>query len=228
MLDQLTGSPYFPGGLGEFHCPINSFLVFEDGPSQTITLQWASYYDASDQTSLSRIWGGIHPAADDIPGRIMGQTIGNDAHLRAEQYWNGVAPLRGEFRPFGAGCPGSGGTVTIEGVPSAQPVLGSVFEMRVRNLPLNAPQTLLTIASDSFVPGLDLAPLGAPGCTLDINFWLDVPLSASAGRASWSLPMPTIPAWLGVSLYLQVITPDAPANSLGLTTSNAGDMFIGY
>ena len=52
-------------------------------PSQDITLQWATYYDASDETSISRIYGGIHPTADDIPGRLMGQQIGEDAYAKA-------------------------------------------------------------------------------------------------------------------------------------------------
>jgi hypothetical protein len=86
LLTLMTGSPYFPGGLGEFHCPQNEFLVFEDGPSVDITLQWASYYDASDQTSLSRIWGGIHPPADDLPGRVIGETIARDGW----QYAKGI------------------------------------------------------------------------------------------------------------------------------------------
>jgi hypothetical protein len=79
VLTLLTGDPFFPGGMGEFEAPANEFLVFEDGPSVDITLQWATYRDASDQTSLSRIWGGIHPPADDIPGRIIGEEIGVDA-----------------------------------------------------------------------------------------------------------------------------------------------------
>lgn len=76
----LTGSEYFPGGVGEFVAKKNEFLVFEDGPSVDVVLQWATYRDASDQTSLSRIWGGIHPPADDIPGRKMGIEIGIRAY----------------------------------------------------------------------------------------------------------------------------------------------------
>jgi len=52
-------------------------------------LQWATYEDASDQTSLSRIWGGIHPPADDIPGRLIGKQIGIDAFKLAESYFKG-------------------------------------------------------------------------------------------------------------------------------------------
>ncbi len=79
----ITGSPYFPGGLGEFPIYQNEFLEFEQGPSQDLTLQWASYADAADECSLSRIYGGIHPPADDIPGRLMGYEIGPRAFERA-------------------------------------------------------------------------------------------------------------------------------------------------
>ena len=85
ILTKLTGDPFFPGGMGEFEAPMNEFLVFEDGPSVDLTLQWATYRDASDQTSLSRIWGGIHPPADDIPGRLIGVKIANDAFALAEE-----------------------------------------------------------------------------------------------------------------------------------------------
>lgn len=88
LLTAFTGDPYFPGGMGTFHCPKNEFLVFEDGPSVDVTLQWATYRDASDQCSLSRIYGGIHPPMDDIPGRLIGATIGTEALEFAEQYFS--------------------------------------------------------------------------------------------------------------------------------------------
>ena len=64
VLTLFTGDEYFPGGLGEFPASKNEFLVFEDGPSVDVTLQWAKYYDAADECSLSRIYGGIHPTAE--------------------------------------------------------------------------------------------------------------------------------------------------------------------
>lgn len=87
ILTTLTGDPYFPGGVGEFVAPKDEFLVFEEGPSEDITLQWATYRDASDETSLSRIWGGIHPPADDIPGRLIGMKIADDAFTLANEYF---------------------------------------------------------------------------------------------------------------------------------------------
>ena len=84
VLTMLTGDEYFPGGMGVFPVEQNEFLVFEDGPSMSFELQWATYRDASDQTSLSRIWGGIHPPIDDIRGRVMGIEIGTTAFEKAQ------------------------------------------------------------------------------------------------------------------------------------------------
>ncbi|MCJ8320623.1 MAG: vanadium-dependent haloperoxidase [Colwellia sp.] len=89
MLTLLTGSAYFPGGMSGFNVTKNEFLVFEDGPSVDMVLEWATYRDASDQCSLSRIWGGIHPPADDIPGRLIGEKIGKGAYAFAKEYFDG-------------------------------------------------------------------------------------------------------------------------------------------
>ena len=85
-LTALTGSAYFPGGMSDFAVEQDNFLVFERGPSMSLTLQWATYQDASDQCSLSRIWGGIHPPIDDIPGRLIGLKIGKDAFEHAMSF----------------------------------------------------------------------------------------------------------------------------------------------
>ncbi len=87
-LTLLTGDEYFPGGMGEFYIAANSgFLGVEKGPSVDVTLQWATYRDASDQTSLSRIWGGIHPPEDDIPGRTIGAKVGINAFYKSKSYF---------------------------------------------------------------------------------------------------------------------------------------------
>lgn len=90
VMTLLTGDEFFPGGMGTFDIQQDNFLVFEKGPSAPFTLQWATYRDASDQTSLSRIWGGIHPPIDDIRGRIIGIQVGIDAFNKATNYFNGT------------------------------------------------------------------------------------------------------------------------------------------
>ncbi|MDA0946015.1 MAG: vanadium-dependent haloperoxidase [Bacteroidetes bacterium] len=74
LLATMTGSPFFPGGMGSFSFD-PSYLNFDVGPSESFDLQWATYKDAADQSGLSRIWGGIHPPVDDIRGRIIGDNI---------------------------------------------------------------------------------------------------------------------------------------------------------
>lgn len=92
IMTLMTGDAYFPGGMGEFNAEQNEYLVFEDGPSEDVVLQWATYRDASDQCSLSRIWGGIHPPCDDIPGRFIGFEIGHDAFAFAESIMDTKGP----------------------------------------------------------------------------------------------------------------------------------------
>ena len=61
----------------------------EAGPTQPVTLQWASYYDAADQVGLSRIWGGIHPPVDDFAGRRVGSQVGKSAWELARKFFDG-------------------------------------------------------------------------------------------------------------------------------------------
>ncbi|MEL7146163.1 MAG: T9SS type A sorting domain-containing protein, partial [Bacteroidota bacterium] len=93
LMTLITGDEYFPGGVGEFTAEKDNFLVFERGPSEDLVLQWATYRDASDQCSLSRIWGGIHPPADDINGRLMGQEAGVAAFTLADRFFVGDTQL---------------------------------------------------------------------------------------------------------------------------------------
>ncbi|MFO1460475.1 MAG: vanadium-dependent haloperoxidase [Verrucomicrobiota bacterium] len=85
-LTGITGTKWFPGGLGTYRLPT---LVNEAGPTQPVTLQWATFYDAADQVGLSRIWGGIHPPADDFAGRRVGAEVGKTAWALVQKYFDG-------------------------------------------------------------------------------------------------------------------------------------------
>ncbi len=101
VLAGLTGSAYFPGGLARYRVgPGEAFkLDFEHGPSEPVELQWATYYDAADEAGLSRVYGGIHPSYDDLPGRIIGSAAGLEALDKAlSMYGPGGEPGPGEPR----------------------------------------------------------------------------------------------------------------------------------
>ena len=86
VMAAFTGSEFFPGGLGEWTIGAGS-LEFEAGPDTDVTLQWATYADASDQAGISRLYGGIHVRADDFAGRLMGAEIGRAAWERARHFF---------------------------------------------------------------------------------------------------------------------------------------------
>lgn len=106
VLAAFTGSPFFPVGLGTHEIPAGMFLSFESGPSQSMQLQWATYFDAADQAGLARQWGGIHPSADDLPGRKVGAQCGRGAWALARQYFDGSVartPSMLEVKPLNSG-----------------------------------------------------------------------------------------------------------------------------
>ena len=106
VMSAITGSPFFPGGIATFTAVSNSFLTFERGPSQTIQLQWGTYFDAADQAGLSRLWGGIHVSADDLTGRRVGQRCGQSAWTLARTYFDGSitnTPIHLAIRPRSGG-----------------------------------------------------------------------------------------------------------------------------
>lgn len=88
ILEAMTGSPYFPGGMGSWTVAAGS-LEFDAGPSVDVTLQWATYADAADEAGLSRLYGGIHVRADDLGGRSVGILCGRSAWELAQSLWGG-------------------------------------------------------------------------------------------------------------------------------------------
>ena len=162
VLARLTGDPFFPGGLGEFVAPAGTFLVFEDGPSETVTLQWATYRDAADQSALSRIWGGIHPPADDIPGRRLGAVIGPRAFDLAASLIEGTAVaaepvpvaeeavLRAYPSPLRAGRP-----LRVEGPARSEAALFDARGRRLGSVRLGA-EGRATLETDGLAPGVYL------------------------------------------------------------------------
>jgi len=90
VLSGITGSEYFPGGLGSYSFD-PGYLFFELGPSQKVSLEWGTYYDAADQAGQSRIWGGIHIRFDDLDGRRIGARVGQSALERAQALFTASA-----------------------------------------------------------------------------------------------------------------------------------------
>jgi hypothetical protein len=89
VLAGFTGSTFFPGGIAGYSFPADTGLKFEKGPSQPLTLQWATYFDAADQAGISRIWGGIHVNVDNLVGRRVGSEVGKGVWSLVQKYFDG-------------------------------------------------------------------------------------------------------------------------------------------
>jgi len=90
VMTAFTGTPFFPGGMTSFTIKKGD-LIHEEGPTADTTIPWATYYDAADQAGISRLFMGIHVAADDLEGRKIGAICGKDAMARAMRYYDGTA-----------------------------------------------------------------------------------------------------------------------------------------
>jgi hypothetical protein len=90
VLAGITGTPFFPGGMAVYTSHAGTGLAFEYGPTTDIQLQWATYFDASDQAGVSRLWGGIHTSSDDLTGRRVGSECGKRVLALAEEYFSGM------------------------------------------------------------------------------------------------------------------------------------------
>jgi hypothetical protein len=77
-----------PDLLGQHIVPIGGNM-FENSPSEVITLQWETFQEAANEAGLSRRYGGIHFQDADLFARTMGTEIGAQAFELAQQYWQG-------------------------------------------------------------------------------------------------------------------------------------------
>jgi hypothetical protein len=90
VLQGVTGSEFFPGGLASAHIDAGSSPL-EGAPSEPLELEWATYADAADQAALAATWAGTDLPRDVLQGRRLGAEIGRLALDRARSYFMGAA-----------------------------------------------------------------------------------------------------------------------------------------
>ena len=88
VLAAVTGTPFFPGGLETFVAAAGRVRLVEKGPSATVELQWATYYDAADQAGVAGGSAGSIPSTTTIPPGSAAQ-IGQKAWTKAVQLHDG-------------------------------------------------------------------------------------------------------------------------------------------
>lgn len=143
--------------------------------------------------------------------------------------------LTGGFHKTGGNefCTTGGVRVEYGAQTREVPVLGSLFVTEVANAPPSGFLLRLIGFSDTFSPGygplpLNLAFLGAPGCSLFVDpMVLEPHFATGAGTATFSLALPASVSFLGMRLHEQVGAFDPAANPLGFVLSNPIDYTFG-
>lgn len=150
--------------------------------------------------------------------------------------WNGTlhydtyaTNASAQYGYVGAGCAGTL-PVSAQAVAS-RPQLGSNLSIGVNNLPFSL--TLMMIGfSNQVATGfgplpIDLTPIGMPGCVARVSPDLTTFVLGAATQAQFVVGIPNDPAFAGVPMFTQALTPDT-SNAFGYILSDAAGGLIGF
>ena len=174
---------------------------------------FASARDAWDQVLEFRVDGGVHHIA--VRGAEGSQP---GSYLLDVTSTTAAAGL-----VFSGGC--GGRTLSLAtsnfgpGAPLVReyPRLGTTYSVQGSNLGAGGYCYYAVGVQGQFV---DLSPLGAPGCALEVvPIQVQFQFADASGDAAWSLPIPDSVSLVGAQLHSQVAVFDL-SNPLGLTMSN--------
>lgn len=127
-------------------------------------------------------------------------------------------------------CPDT--TAVVDILARGEPLVGRVLDVGVQGAVGGSPVALALGASRTLWNGLplplDLGPIGAPTCRVNVSPDVILPTGASGmGSASIGLPIPQDVALVGQMLFGQWYAIDLRANALHLVTSERVDVMIG-
>jgi uncharacterized protein DUF6851/vanadium-dependent haloperoxidase-like protein len=89
VLKMFTGSDHF--GFSTV-IPADFGRVEPGIPPVPTPMSFETFSDAAAQAGLSRLYGGIHFSDDNTVGQTIGALVGLQAWLKAQQYFDGIAP----------------------------------------------------------------------------------------------------------------------------------------
>jgi hypothetical protein len=122
---------------------------------------------------------------------------------------------------FGSGCKGSAGVPALTAAASQRPVYGRPFTTLLTGMKSTVAQCMGILGFHR--TQIDLTPFKAPGCTLYTSLDALVLLTASSGKASWTVAVPPDSCLFGFRFYQQAIVFEAGANFHNAILTNAGE-----
>ncbi|MCA8954782.1 MAG: hypothetical protein KDC87_01840 [Planctomycetes bacterium] len=175
----------------------------------TTSTAWPGHASATRPRLYAYNYTGAPPAAG---------TLSTSAAIKWEIVTDG-----NDLSLFGKGCQGTGGVVALTTTGSAK--LGGSATIDLSGAPANALNALIVNIS-RLEPPLDLAIIGAPGCSMYLLDAIAVyGVASSTGSRSIPVTLPT--SGQGFRAYVQYFVRDAAANNLGWTSSNYARFLLG-
>ncbi len=110
---------------------------------------------------------------------------------------------------------------------SPRPIIGTNVLVTASNVPAGAPFGAFLFGLTQFNPGVDLAPLGMPGCKQFLGIAASLVFLPTGSTGTMTYGVPNNAAFSGVHIQLQAASFAAGANATGVITSNGVDLGIG-
>ena len=220
-----------PGAfMGGSHGGDHGYVIELDVSQPVPTLSYATHYAGCATTPQQLqaramhydgnevVLAGIAEGAPITAGAFQATTTNRSGFVGRLELLPWPAPIT-----FGTSCPGSTATPQLAALTPAR--LCQSFDLEASALLPNSFVLFAAGLSRTFYQGVplpaSLAPLGAPGCMVTVALdFTELRATAATGSASWSIPMPSAPTFLGIEVSVQALALDLTANALGLTTTN--------
>ncbi|MBM3974716.1 MAG: hypothetical protein FJ301_11515 [Planctomycetes bacterium] len=145
-----------------------------------------------------------------------------------------IARLRGLpwSAQYGTGCSGAGLAPALQVVAGSVPQPGATFTLRITNLSLAAPVSVVAIGfSDSTWAGVPLpfglGAIGMTGCTLWTDPAITSVVTTVAASATAPIALPNSPSIVGAGFYAQAFPLAPSANPAGILATNAIAALVG-
>ncbi len=222
---------------GEFQNPELLHVSSDDHPPGLT--EFVIIFDANELTVIQRVgsqWETLVDLTGEFSSYVSSSRIGL---VSFGQSMTWTTPrfetlVNVEAELGGLGCQGSNGVPTMSFVSAPIPSPSIISEVEpnlvlsIDNLPLSIVSAAFGMIGRPLPTGpIDLSVVGASGCSLHLRADVFVPLTPTAGSATWTIEVPPLMPLIGQDYLFQTGQLDLLANPLGLTTSNSASLRIG-
>ncbi len=196
-------------------------IYFDVDPSNTaVHITWLNvpeYYNSGTNTCQLTL-------RSDGSFRMAWQGVANVSHDCLVGFSQGNGAIDPGSRDLSTSLPfvfGPGGTpLSLAPQTGSRPVIGTTFTMEIDRITAGSTLGAMVFGFNALVPGLDLSPLGMPGCEQNISLDASSFFPLLTTPATFPFAVPNSSGLVGYTLYAQAGTVTPGINLPGVAVSN--------